>query len=74
MRTKLTQDVFIYRPVWAEWAAVDSNGCAYWYSSMPTCRATYWSVSSSSRACCMFGVFDSTDWKNSLIKRQKESK
>lgn len=75
MCKKLTQDVFIYRPIWAEWAAVDCNGSAFWYSHKPKRRKIDWicynPLGGTIRIC---GIFDATDWKNSLIKRQKEMK
>lgn len=75
MCKKLTQDVFIYRPILAEWAAVDCNGCAHWYSHKPKRRKIDWicynPLGETIRIC---GIFDATDWKNSLIKRQKEPK
>lgn len=71
MRTKLTQEVFIYCPIWAGWAAVDSDGCAHWFSHEPEREnKLYWFC----RDGCKLriaGFFDATDWKNSLIKRQK---
>lgn len=73
MRKKLTQDVFIYRPIWAEWAAVDCNGSAYWYSHKPKRGKVGWDCPAG-LGTLIAGVFDATDWKNSLIKRQKEMK
>lgn len=72
MKNKLTQDVFIYRPDWANWAAVDCNGNAHWYSCKPQHGKCCWECSGI--RMLIAGVFDTTDWKNSLIKRQKEPK
>lgn len=61
-------------PKWAQWAAVDADGKAYWYESQPCIRAKCWRrqpCSSLSRIC--FGwLFDATGWMNSLIKRPEK--
>lgn len=44
-RKKLTQEVFSRPdcPKWAKWAAVDSDGTAYWYEEKPTQgRGVFW--------------------------------
>lgn len=45
MCKKLTQEVFTRPdcPKWAKWAAVDSDGTAYWYEEKPTQgRGVFW--------------------------------
>lgn len=75
MRKKLTQEVFQRAdcPKWANWAEVDSNGCAYWFSHRPD-RGKFGWVSPAGLGTLIAGVFDATNWENSLIKRQKEPK
>lgn len=66
--TKLTAEVFDRPdcPEWAKYAAVDENGCAYWYPCKPNrsdnfFRDTGWKI--------IPGKFDAADWQNSLIER-----
>ena len=73
---KLTTDVFNHPdcPEWANWAAVDKTGCAYYYSDSPVCKSAYWEYDYNQPASryehrCEIGMFDSSDWKNSLIER-----
>lgn len=73
MCKKLTQEVFTYRPVWAEWAAVDKYNCVYWFSRKPHHGKSCWECPSG-RRLLIAGLFDASDWENSLIKRQKEPK
>lgn len=57
-------------PNWAKYAAVDDDGRAFWYSDEPSVNA-YWGT--------LFGgvkripgVFDSSDWENSLLVKLKK--
>lgn len=70
---KLTTEVFerLDCPEWAEYAAVDKNGKAYYFTNKPKCysegyfRDLGWDAGD----FMLIGDFDSTDWRNSLIKR-----
>lgn len=67
---KLTAEVFNRPdcPAWANWAAVDSCGNAYYYMVKPQASSKRWDDSE----FCKFsyiGNFDATDWQNSLIER-----
>ena len=73
---KLTTDVFNHPdcPEWANWAAVDKTGCAYYYSDSPVCKSAYWEYDYHQPASryehrCEIGRFDASDWRNSLIER-----
>lgn len=62
-------------PEWAQYAAVDQNGMACWYSNEPyvcTSISKWWA----DKGCAGFiysGMpFDATNWQNSLIKRPKK--
>lgn len=64
-------------PDWAQYAAVDKDGEAYWYSSKPepSCIGSFWV--SHGRPCLIPDgdnefIFDATDWKHSLIERPKK--
>ena len=61
-------------PFWAQYAAVDEDGHAYWYESQPHIHYVYWSYERErSRSKCIIGVFfDATNWQNSLIKRPEK--
>ena len=58
-------------PDWAQYAAVDEDGHAYWYESKPDLYYVSWtSERECSRPKCILGVFfDATNWQHSLIKR-----
>lgn len=67
---KLTQDVFSMSecPEWAQYAAVDADGVAYYYRYKPICRSIgYKTLNSTQRICD--ALFDVSDWRNSLIER-----
>ena len=64
-------------PDWAQYAAVDVDGEAYWYSLKPSCVGSYWVnhgslllIKDAARAKAI--VFDATDWQHSLIERPKK--
>ena len=74
---KLTQDIFETDecPSWAEYAAVDAYGDAYFFSSKPTSDLynggwllTGCAYSKTYRG----GTFDDTNWATSLIKRESK--
>ena len=61
-------------PKWAQYAAVDEDGHAYWYESQPYKHYVSWTPGlSRRRAKCILGIFfDATNWQNSLIKLPKK--
>jgi hypothetical protein len=73
---KLTAEVFDRPdcPEWAQYAVVDCDGYAWWYKDVPTrgvagkwfCDDTYWKGT--------HGIWDASDWQNSLIKRPEGTK
>ena len=73
---KLTREVFSYPecPKWAKYAAVDSNGCAYYYANRvsPSInedgRTGRWTFPGFDFKQIP-GEFDASDWTNSLVKR-----
>lgn len=66
---KLTTDVFSQDdcPDWAQYAAVDANGMAYWYEDKPERLIAVWL--SNERARQIGQDYDASDWKSSLIER-----
>ena len=61
-------------PDWAQWAAVDEDGKAYWYEAKPEIDGIVWInddrirlIKDAARAKAI--VFDATDWQHSLIER-----
>lgn len=71
---KLTAAVFEREdcPEWAQWAAVNSFGIAYYHEVAPYLVDEYdncWANLESVRASAIPGVWDAFDWKNSLIER-----
>lgn len=68
---KLTAEVFDRPdcPSWAKFAAIDANGDAWWFEGKPIISddREYWIGRLSRRN--IEGIFDSSDWKNSLIER-----
>ena len=62
-------------PDWAQYAAVDADGEAYWYSSKPETVEGGWIGDTYSPVIMVDGkvdVFDPTDWQHSLIERPKK--
>jgi len=62
-------------PDWAQYAAVDADGEAYWYSSKPKTVENGWIGDTYSPVVMVDGkanVFDPTDWQHSLIERPKK--
>lgn len=68
---KLTAEVFDRPdcPEWAQYAAVDVQGLAYWYHHSPVAdeRIGVWKVWGTDRQ--LIGFFDSSDWQNSIVER-----
>ena len=58
-------------PDWAQYAAVDEDGHAYWYEAKPDRYYVHWiSGHERSRSKCILGIFfDAADWQHSIIKR-----
>ncbi len=69
---KLTVEVFDRPdcPEWAQYAAVDVQGLAYWYQYSPVAdeRVGGWKKRGTNRRL-IDGFFDRSDWQNSLIER-----
>lgn len=70
-RPKLTAEVFSMKecPEWAEYAAVDADGNAYWYDGKPMPIGAAWYQGGGYRASQIGPRYDASDWKNSLIER-----
>lgn len=68
---RLTVDVFCREecPEWAEYAAVDADGDAYWYAGKPRPLGAAWYQGGGYRASQIGPRYDASDWKNSLIER-----
>ena len=62
-------------PDWAQWAAVDEDGEAYWYSAKPSRAGGDW-VDYGRIRLIRDGdnpvIFDATDWQHSLIERPRK--
>ncbi len=62
-------------PDWAQYAAVDADGEAYWYSTKPSRVGSDW-VDYGRIRLIRDGdypvIFDATDWQHSLIKRPEK--
>lgn len=75
---KLTDEIFVCDncPTWANYAAVDKNGIAYWYTEEPVCNIKNgrWTVDYHGQHYEKISdeKYDSTNWMNSLIKRSAE--
>jgi hypothetical protein len=56
-------------PNWAQWFAIDQNGKGYFYENHVSIKS--WGIFEPSFACQIFlaGIFDATNWQNSLQKR-----
>ena len=60
-------------PDWAQYAAVDEAGTAYWHESKPCRKLHQWFHRSDSRYKAIGdSSFDATDWQHSLIERPKK--
>lgn len=73
---KLTAEIFDRPdcPEWAQYAAVDMNGIAYYYDDKPFPTETFF-YNKCAYHQMIEGDFDASDWENSLIERPaKETK
>ena len=71
----LTEKVFHLEecPDWAQYAAVDEDGTAYFYMCPPSPSVHgYRSASACIRIDTGYSLFDATDWQHSLIERPKK--
>ena len=65
-------------PHWAQYAAVDASGKAYWYSAKPSRAGSDWVDGGRIRLIIKdddrtkASVFDATDWYHSLIRRPQK--
>lgn len=71
---KLTQEIFDLPncPEWAVAAAVDRRGRCYVYRSVADVRIDADLQCHFSGYCCGMGMYDASDWKNSLIIKQEK--
>ena len=61
-------------PDWAQYAAADECGTAYWHEDKPCRMLHQWFHRSDSRYKAIGdSSFDATDWQNSLIKRPEKA-
>lgn len=62
-------------PDWAQYAAVDADGSAYWFGAKPVISGKCWVGGriSCSVKCIFLEAFDVADWKHSLIKRPEKA-
>lgn len=58
-------------PDWAQYAAVDADGSAYWFVDKPVISGKCWvrRQTGCPAKCILPEAFDTTDWMHSLIKR-----
>lgn len=63
-------------PFWAQYAAVDACGKAYWYSAKPSRAGSDWVDFYGCIRLIRDGdnalIFDATDWQHSLIERPRK--
>ena len=63
-------------PDWAQYAAVDAGGKAYWYSAKPSRAGSEWVDFYGCIRLIRDGdnalIFDATDWQHSLIERPRK--
>ena len=61
-------------PDWAQYAAVDADGEAYWFVDKPVISGNCWVRRQTNCAakCILPEAFDATDWQHSLIKRPEK--
>ena len=72
---KLTEAIFDMNdcPEWAEYAAVDEDGVAYFFSKEPRVGISKFIPDVTDEKCTQIPTFDTSDWKNSLVKRPRRS-
>lgn len=72
----LTEKVFQLDrcPDWAQYAAVDEDGHAYWHEYKPNQYSASWRTTTPRLVSHIHTdtLFDATDWRNSLIERPKK--
>lgn len=69
---KLDQSVFVGAPDWVEWVSTDFDGEAWFHEIKPSApNDRIWIVAKGGRIK-FAGVFDATNWQNSLIRRNAE--
>ena len=56
-------------PEWAQWFAIDEDGEGFWAEHLPTRSHDCWLPMSIKSNYSWAGIFDATDWKNSLQQR-----
>lgn len=73
---KLTIEVFKRKlcPGWAQYAAVNKSGLTYYFGWEPILGDDGWIPSPQEIRPGFLGVFDASDWKNSLIERPEVKK
>ena len=63
-------------PDWAQYAAVDEDGTAYFYMCPPSLSEHRYRCTGAISFCIPIGtdysLFDATDWQHSLIERPKK--
>ena len=61
-------------PDWAQYAAVDADGSAYWFVDKPVISGNRWVRRQTGCAakCILPEAFDATDWQHSLIERPRK--
>ena len=75
-KPKLTVEVFDREdcPNWAEWAAVDACGKAFYYESKPRIKYDIWVNKKATKVKQIPVSYYSSDYKHSLIERPKKHK
>lgn len=70
-RKRLTTKIFKRKscPKWARYAAVNKSGLTYYFGWEPILGDNCWIPSPQEIKPEFSGVFDASDWKNSLIER-----
>ena len=68
-------DPFLHAPDWAEWFAVDDNGYGYFYNKEPFDDEHKWLHPEFRAQYCCCGYYPelSKDWKNTKVKRQRNT-
>lgn len=76
MNKKLDQSVFENAPDWAQWAAVEPDGGAFFYETKPMLISgdllKTWCKIGKARSRAIGAGFESSRWKHSLIERKGE--
>lgn len=72
---KLTTEIFNRPncPKWAQWAAVDADGIAVFYEEIPILGGSRWFDRGENSHKVHGGLYDASDWENSLIERPKKA-